>query len=262
MTTSSELYSFTPGTFSPGPQQASLPRVLASQSKIEALLFLRHGEQLLLSFFIPLAMLVAIHLLPLLDEAERMELGFPVMLAMAALSSGFTGQAISLAFDRRYGALERTGASGVPSWAIVFGKEVGVLVVSALQVIMLTIAASLLGWHAAGVGAVILGIVVFFCGVAASASLGLLMGGTFSSELVLGVANLLWFLLVGVASWAIFNGAVDSHGILLLLPSVSLGHGILTAFAGGFPLVEILILLAWTALCSMLALRYFKFTSN
>lgn len=253
---------FAPGTFRPQPQPAPLSRVLASQSKIEALLFLRHGEQLLLSFFIPVAMLFAVHWLPLLAEEERMTLGFPVMLAMAALSSGFTGQAISLAFDRRYGALERTGASGVPAWAIIFGKEVGVLVVSALQIVLLTIVATFLGWQAANFGAVLLGIMVFFCGVIASAALGLLMGGTLSSELVLGIANLLWFLLVGAASWAIFSNGADVHGALVAIPSIALAQGLVTAFNGGFPGWEIISLLVWTALGSTVALKYFKFTAS
>ncbi|MDO4928705.1 MAG: ABC transporter permease [Corynebacterium sp.] len=252
---------FAPGTFSPAPKQAPIQRILASQSRIEALLFLRHGEQLLLSFFIPVAMLFAMHWLPLLAEEERMALGFPVMLAMAAMSSGFTGQAISLAFDRRYGALERTGASGVPAWAIVFGKEIGVVVVSAIQVLVLSTVAWLLGWQPANFGAFILGVLVFFCGVAAFASLGLLMGGTLSSEIVLGLANLLWFLLIGCASWVVFGLSGDPHFVLLCIPSVALAQGLVTAFAGSFPLIEIAILLVWLGVCSFAAFRFFKFSA-
>ena len=51
---------FPEGTFAPAPKRAPMGRVLASQTKLESTLIWRHGEQMLLTMIIPLAMLVAI----------------------------------------------------------------------------------------------------------------------------------------------------------------------------------------------------------
>ena len=137
---------FPAGTFRPDPHRASTRTMLRAQAIIEAKLFLRHGEQLLLSFIIPVCMLVAITLLPVIEQDDPMRVGFPIVLAVAAMSSGFTGEAISLAFDRRYGALKRTGASGVPAGIIIVGKILGLVAVAIIQIIVLTTIALLLGW--------------------------------------------------------------------------------------------------------------------
>ena len=128
---------FTPGTFTPAPKRAPRSRMVAAQGRMETILFLRHGEQQLLSIIIPLAMLVIAARIPLLGEDRGVAEIFPMMLAIATTSSGFTGQAIALAFDRRYGALKRTGASGVPAATIIAGKVIAVTVMAALQAVLL-----------------------------------------------------------------------------------------------------------------------------
>ncbi|AEQ06649.1 ABC transporter permease [Corynebacterium pseudotuberculosis] len=250
---------FPSGTFTPNPQRASIARMVRSQGFVEAKLFLRHGEQQLLSFIIPLGMLLALAYLPLLDDPNPLDKGFPMMLALASMSSGFTGQAISLAFDRRYGALQRTGASGVPAWTIVSGKVLGVLSVSFIQIMVLGIAALVLGWTTTTSGA-LMGLLVFFIGVSAFTSLGLLMGGTLSSELVLGLANLIWVILVGVASYILFQGSTEPTMWLKLIPSVALSDGLYSGFGGSFPTADVVILLGWLLLGSVMANRWFKFS--
>ncbi|AGL26940.1 putative unidentified antibiotic-transport integral membrane ABC transporter [Mycobacterium tuberculosis CAS/NITR204] len=47
----------------------------------------------------------------------------PVIMALAVISTAFTGQAIAVAFDRRYGALKRLGATPLPVWGINAGKS-------------------------------------------------------------------------------------------------------------------------------------------
>ena len=136
---------FPASTFRPDPHRASTRTMLRAQAIIEAKLFLRHGEQLLLSFIIPVCMLVAITLLPVIEQDDPMRVGFPIVLAVAAMSSGFTGEAISLAFDRRYGALKRTGASGVPAGIIIVGKILGLVAVAIIQIIVLTTIALMRG---------------------------------------------------------------------------------------------------------------------
>lgn len=247
---------FPAGTFRPDPRMASFPAMVNAQSLMEAKLFLRHGEQLLLSFIIPIGLLIAAAFAPFSKDLDTLRLGIPAMLATAAMSSGFTGQAISLAFDRRYNALKRVGASGVPAPIIILGKIFGLLMVAALQVLTLILAALLLGWRA-DPASLPLGIAVFFLGVAAFTSFGMLLGGTLSSEIVLGVANLIWVVLAGLAGYSII--ATELPVFLTAIPSVALTHGIATAFNGVVPWMDITVLLLWCVLGGIGAAKWFKF---
>ncbi|MDU6479045.1 MAG: multidrug ABC transporter permease, partial [Corynebacterium kroppenstedtii] len=124
---------FAPGTFEPQPRRASTTKLVSAQARMETLLFLRHGEQQLLSMVIPIAMLIGFTLMPFLDLDDPIARLFPMVLAVAVMSAGFTGQAIAVVFDRRYGALKRMGASALPKWAIIAGKACAVVVVVLLQ---------------------------------------------------------------------------------------------------------------------------------
>ena len=61
----------------------------------------------------------------------------PAIMALAVISTAFTGQAIAVAFDRRYGALKRLGATALPVWGIIAGKALAVVTVVFLQAILL-----------------------------------------------------------------------------------------------------------------------------
>jgi len=61
MTTQSH---FTAGTFAPNPRPAAVPKMLAAQFGLELKLLLRNGEQLLLTMFIPITLLIGLTLLP------------------------------------------------------------------------------------------------------------------------------------------------------------------------------------------------------
>ncbi|ALC05975.1 hypothetical protein CDES_07850 [Corynebacterium deserti GIMN1.010] len=252
---------FPVGTFSPAPKRASAAKMLLAQGKMESMLFLRHGEQQLLSIIIPLVALIALSKFDIVPGETALSKTFPFALATAAMSAGFTGQAISLAFDRRYGALKRTGASGVPAWTIIFGKVIAVLAVTIVQIIILGATALLLGWTAP-VGGVIFGIITLFLGVSSFTAFGMLMGGTLSSELVLALANLIWIVLSGVAAWAVFSPSVNADGFLSIIPSVALSQGMVNAFNGGLPWLQLGILLGWLAFIGVAATKLFKFSSQ
>ena len=248
---------FNPGTFTPAPKRASAGAMLLAQGKMEAKLMLRHGEQQLLSVIIPLALLIgAAHLESL--TGHGLHEVFPMVLAVAATSAGFTGQAISLAFDRRYGALKRTGASGVPAWAIIGGKILGVLTMVVFQILVLGIAAYILGLRIS-LGGVLLMLLSLFFGVAAFTAMGLLLGGTLSSEVVLALANLIWFLLLGVVGWTLYSQGLGDNGILNAVPTVALAGALTDASNSAFPGLELLSLLAWLAVASFAAVRWFRF---
>nr|WP_083878302.1 ABC transporter permease [Corynebacterium ciconiae] len=227
-----------------------------AQAVIESKLFLRHGEQQLLSVVIPIALLLGLSKVNVFDLDNPLQLAVPITFAIAALSSGFTGQAIAVAFDRRYGALKRIGASGVPAWTIIAGKICAVVVVTIVQVVLIGGIAVALGWQSSGIGSGYAALTLIL-GLCVTTSLGMLLGGTLSSEAVLALANLIWFVLIGIAGFAMLDP--DSAGLLNAVPSVALAIGLDRAFTGTFPLAQALILLLWAAAAMWAANRWFKF---
>lgn len=251
------MSTFDPGTFSPRPQRVGVASMARVQGAIESKLMVRHGEQQLLSIIIPLAILIGAHKLEGMTGHGLEEI-FSMVLAVAATSSGFTGQAISLAFDRRYGALKRTGASGVPAWAIIAGKIIAVLSMVVIQVFVLGTVAAILGLRVGAEG-IAVSIVALVLGVAAFTALGLLLGGTMSSEVVLAVSNLIWFILLGTVGWVMYSQGLGDNGLFTLVPTVAMASGLNTALTGGFPGFELLVLAGWAAVASFAAVRWFRF---
>lgn len=257
MTTTS--HQFAPGTFAPDPGRASIPAMIAAQAGIESKLFLRHGEQQLLSLIIPVGLLIALSITPVLGVADPVGTVFPFTLAIAGMSAGFTGQAIAVAFDRRYGALKRIGASGVPSWTIICGKVVAVLGVATVQTTILTSVALLLGWRMplSGITPLIFALVV---GVGAFTALGLLLGGTCSSEVVLAVANTAWFVLAGAAAYFVLRGDGPPHGAALTIPSVAFADALAQTVHGTIAWLNLVILASWLAVAGTIATKLFRFS--
>ena len=139
---------FPAGTFRPDPRPNSVPRMLAAQYGLELKLLLRNGEQLLLTMFIPITLLIGLTLLPLGSFGEhRVGVFVPAIMALAVISTAFTGQAIAVAFDRRYGALKRLGATALPVWGIIAGKALAVVTVVFLQALLLGGIGLALGWR-------------------------------------------------------------------------------------------------------------------
>src|SRR5690606_28074556 len=125
---------FPAGTFTPRPGPGSPRRMLAAQAATELRLALRHGEQVLLTVLIPVVLLVGLTLVPVVPLPEpRVAAVAPGVLALAVMSTAFTGQAIALGFDRRYGVLRRLAATAIPGWLLVAGRLVAVLGVVVAQ---------------------------------------------------------------------------------------------------------------------------------
>jgi ABC-2 type transport system permease protein len=253
---------FTPGTFAPDPRPNTVPRMLAAQYSLELKLLLRNGEQLLLTLFIPVTLLVGLTLLPLGSFGSNRAATFvPAIMALAVISTAFTGQAIAVAFDRRYGALKRLGATALPVWGIVAGKSLAVVTVVFLQSIVLGVIGFALGWRPLLAG-LLLGAVIIALGTAAFAALGLLLGGTLKAEVVLAVANLLWFVFAGFGALTLGGGLVP-HGVewvARLTPSGALTEALSRAMTASVDWFGVGVLLVWGVLAAGGALRWFRFT--
>ncbi|MFB7874944.1 MULTISPECIES: ABC transporter permease [unclassified Nocardia] len=253
---------FAPGTFAPAPRPASRAAMLTAQTALELKLLLRNGEQLLLTMFIPITLLVGLTLLPFGDLGEhRVEKIVPMVMMTAVMSTAFTGQAIAVGFDRRYGALKRLGATPLPRWGVIAGKCAAVLIVVVLQAILLGAIGMALGWRP-GFGGLALGALVIALGTATFAAMGLLLGGTLKAEVVLALANILWFIMLGVASLVLVGDSLHTAVTVLvrLVPSGALAFTLESALSGTVDWFGVAVLAAWGLVCGWLATRLFRFS--
>lgn len=236
-------------------------RVLA-QARFEAGVLLRNGEQLLVSVVLPLVALLGLVLVhsPSLGPGRRVDVATPGVLALAVVSTAFTGQAIATGYDRRYGVLRLFGVGPLGRTGLLAGKALAVLAVEAVQAAVLAVAGLLFGWspHWWGAAAAVLfGLV----GTWALVALALLLAGTLRAEGVLALANLVWVLLLAVGGLLVPPDRLPGGlaGVVRLLPSGGLGDGLRSALLdGSFDAPALLVLLLWGAGATALAVRTFR----
>jgi ABC-2 type transport system permease protein len=240
------------GTFSPAPGAAPLPRMIGAQTVLETRMLLRNGEQLLLTVVIPTLLLVLFSTVSVVDTGAGPAVDFlaPGVLALAVMSTAFTGQAIATGFERRYGVLKRLGASPLPRWGLMTAKTGAVLVTEILQIALLTVVALGLGWSPHGNPAVV--VLLLILGTAAFSGLGLLMAGTLKAEATLAAANLVFLLLlVGGGVLVPLDRFPDAvRGALGLLPISALSNSLreVLGHGTGIPWGDLGILAAWAVL--------------
>jgi ABC-2 type transport system permease protein len=258
---------FTPGTFTPAPGRGSPGRMLRTHARVETLLTLRHGEQVLLTLLIPLALLFGMSLLELipadqLDGVSHVDWATPRILALAVMSSAFTGQAIALGFDRKYGVLKRLAATALPLWILVSGRIVAALVVVALQVLVLSAVAAALGWSPVAAG-IPMAVLLLVLGTVSFGALGVLLGGALRAEAVLALANVIWFALLLAGGIVLAPSALPSGlaTVAELLPSGALAEGLRAALVDGTAAWDAVgVLAAWGVAAGLLATRTTKLT--
>jgi ABC-2 type transport system permease protein len=252
----------TAGTFTPAPGAAPLWRMIRAQAALETRMLLRHGEQLLLTVIIPTLLLVLFSSVDVIDTGSGPRIDFlaPGILALAVLSTAFTGQAIATGFERRYGVLKRLGVSPLPRWGLMAAKTCSVLVVELLQVLLLTAVALMLGWSPHGNPLTVA--LLLLLGTAAFSGLGLLLAGTVRAEATLAAANLVFvLLLVGggvIVPLEKFPGAVQS--VLQLLPIAALSDGLreVLRYGAGVPWGDLGVLAVWAVAGLAAAAALFK----
>ncbi|BBX16775.1 multidrug ABC transporter permease [Mycolicibacterium duvalii] len=253
---------FAAGTFTPDPRPAAVPQMLGAQFGLELRLLLRNGEQLLLTMFIPITLLVGLTLLPLGSfGTDRAATFVPAIMALAVISTAFTGQAIAVAFDRRYGALKRLGATALPVWGIIAGKSLAVIAVVTLQSVLFGAIGFALGWRPSVAGLALGGLVIAL-GTAVFAAMGLLLGGTLRAEIVLALANLAWFVFAGLGALVLDGAEVPTGAqwVARLTPSGALTEALSAAMALSVDWFAIAVLAVWGAVAAACALRWFRFT--
>ncbi|KRE41370.1 ABC transporter permease [Knoellia sp. Soil729] len=234
-----------------------------AQARFETATTLRHGEQLLVAIVLPALALVGLTLSdsPELGAGRRIDLATAGVLALAVVSTAFTGQAIATGFDRRHGVLRFLGATPLGREGLIAGKLGAVALVVGVQLLLLGLLAACFGWHPEPSG-LVPALVTVALGAAAFLSLAMLLAGTVRAEAVLALANLAWVLLLGLGILLPTDrlpGALAS--IAGLLPSGALGDGLRAALVHGqWPLAQWLVLLVWTGVAGSAAARWFHWS--
>lgn len=199
----------------PAPGPAPLGRRVAAQLRMELLLTLRRGESVLLTFLIPVVILVFFGLVDVLptDTDDPVDFLVPGVLALSVMSTAMTGLAIATGFERSTGVLKRLAVTPLGRRDLIAAKVGAVLVVEAIQVVVLVAVGAALGWRPTG--GVVAALAAMVLATVAFAGLGMLMAGTLPSLTTLALANALHVVLL------LFGGVVvpidDMPGALQVL---------------------------------------------
>jgi ABC-2 type transport system permease protein len=213
--------------FRPSGRAAPPRRMLMAHTGMELRLTLRRGESLLLVALIPLVLLVAFSTTHIVDiHGSRVNFVVPGILALAVMSTAFTGQAIATGFERQYGVLKLLGSTALPRWVLLVAKTLAVLAVELMQVALIVVVGFTLGWYPRGNPAA--GIALLVLGTAAFSGLGLLMAGTLRAEATLAAANLVYIvlLLVGGIIFPLANYPDGARRVFEALPVTALAQGL------------------------------------
>lgn len=258
----SSTTSTTPGESTP---KAAPPSTrVRAQALFEARTLLANGEQLLVSLLLPALALVGLHLssAPSLGPQRRIDLVVPGVLALAVVSTAFTGQAIATGFDRRYGVLRLLGLTPLGAGGLVPAKALAVGGVVAAQSVVLGGLGLALGWHPSW-GGMPVALVVLALGCWVFVALALTVAGRIRAEGVLVVANLLWVLFAAAGGLLVPTDSYPSwwSGVARFLPTGALGDALRATLAGhGSVWLPLVVLAGWALVLTWAARAIFRWS--
>jgi ABC-2 type transport system permease protein len=232
-----------------------------AQARVELLLSMRRGESLLVSFLIPVGVLVFFAKVDAVNTTLRRPVDFlvPGTLALAVMSTAMVSLGISTGFDRRYGVLKRLGSTPLSRAGLLAAKTISVLAIELVQIAVIVGAGLALGWDPDG--GVVLAIVLLLVGTVAFAGLGLLMAGTLRAEATLALTNALFLVLLFLGGMAYPLGRLPDvlETMARALPAAALAESVRAAFRGdGVAWDHVGVLLAWAVVTPSLAARLFR----
>lgn len=248
----------------PAPGAAPMMRMIGAQAVLETKMLLRNGEQLLLTLIIPLLLLAAFSLEPLVKvPGMRVDYLVPGIIALAVISTAFTSQAIATGFERRYGVLKRLGSTPLSRGGLISAKTLTVISVELLQTILVLAVGLALGWRPhANIAAVAWVTVLVLVGTAAFSGLALLLAGLLRAEATLALANLIFLVLLGIGGiiFPLTKFPAGARPVLTLLPSGALSDGLRAVLqqAAGLPVRDTVVLAVWALAAIALAARTFR----
>lgn len=246
------------------PQAAPVGTRVRAQALFEARTLLANGEQLLVSILLPALALVGLHLssAPSLGPGRRIDLVVPGVLALAVVSTAFTGQAIATGFDRRYGVLRLLGLTPLGAGGLVPAKALAVGVVVAAQTLVLGGLGLALGWHPSW-GGLPLAFVELALGCWVFVALALTVAGRIRAEGVLVAANVLWVLFAAGGGLLVPTESYPSwwSPVARFLPTGALGDALRATLADhGGAWLPLVVLVGWGVALTWAARALFRWS--
>ncbi|MFN8036284.1 MAG: ABC transporter permease [Acidimicrobiia bacterium] len=243
------------------------PRALRHQARVELLLTLRRGESLLVTFGIPLGILVFFAKADTVASDLRkrgythpIDFLVPGVLALAVISTAMVSLGIATGYERRYAVLKRLGSTPLSRGGLLAAKTLNVLVIELVQAIVIIAAGVALGWSTTA--RILPAVAVLLVGTVAFAGIGMLLAGTLRAEANLAVANGLFLVLLAFGG-VFYDLERLPRGLELLaraLPAAALSESLRAILTAGesFPTGSLLVLLVWAVAAPLLAARYFR----
>lgn len=242
-------------------------RPLLAQARAEVALTLRRGESLLLALGIPVLLLgffSNVHVLPTDDVAgvggDPVRFLFPGVAALAVMSTAMVSLAIATGFERHYRVLKRLGATPLGRPRLIGAKATAVLAVEVLQLVVLAVEATVLGFRlgdaswAPAIGAVLLATVAF-------AGIGMLLAGTLPAMTTLASANGLYLVLLLLSGMVVPLAELPDGvaSVARALPSGALADALHAALRGAaVPGQAWAVLAVWAVAAPAVAARVFR----
>lgn len=256
----------------PPARAAGRLRRLAAQTGMELRLTLRNGESLLVTFGIPLVLLVFFSLVDVLPiEGSAVAFLVPGVLALSVMSTAMVALGIATGFERSYLVLKRLGASPLRRSELVGAKVLTVVAIEVVQVtVVLGVAVVALGYRPGGSGgdggAVWLAPVAIALGTAAFAGIGLAAAGRLRAVATLALLNAAYLalLLVSGIAFPLDRLPPGLQAVAGLLPSTALADLLRAAFGGAQGgaadgvVAGLVVLAVWAIAAVTLAVRVFR----
>ena len=242
---------------------ASMALALAAH---EVRMGLRRGEALLITYVIPLGVLLVFSAFgPIAATATTRPVDqlLPGAISLAVIAAAFVALAISTGFERQYGVIKRLGGSPAGSSVVVAAKTASVVLVELVQLVLLVgVAAGVLGWSAGPTASAAIVLAALVLGTIAFAGLGLLLAGTLRAEATLALANLLFlvFLVLGGIVVPLERLPEALARIAAALPPAALTQALAIGLghAAGDAGPSLALLAGWAAVLALLAAWRFR----
>jgi ABC-2 type transport system permease protein len=240
----------------------AVPRAVFAQTRVEILLTLRRGENVLITLIVPAVLLVFFASLGIVPgNATAIAFLLPGMLALAIISTSMVSLGIATAYERHYRVLKRLGGTPLPRAGLIAAKAASVLLIELAQVLLLgLIAVIVYGWRP-DAGA-LAGTGVLLLGTAAFTGIGLAMAGGLRAEATLAGANGLYlvFLLLGDIVLPVSRLPEPLRAIARALPAAALSRSLRGIMGTGTNTVgvDLLILVIWAIVALAAAAWVFR----
>lgn len=225
----------------------------------ELRLLLRNGEQLLLMFVIPLALLIGLDVSGISLTGGGLGTAVPTVIAVSVMATSFTSLAIGTGFERRSGALEFLGTTPLTRMDLLLGKFGATVVLAVISIVAIVVTGIALGWSPRASWPAAL--VVVAVGVAALSSWAIALAGLLRAEAVLALANGFFIVLMVFGGVLIPPSSMPAPLGLVAsaLPSGGLANGLRMAMdAQSWPWSSLGVLACWAIVGALVARRTFR----